>query len=147
MAQRPTLTVVVVAPSGTIYDGPADEVIAEGSEGQLGILPRHAPLMTTLKIGPLRMKHNDRVDVLFVAGGFLEVSNNRVIVLADDAERGADVDEARAEEARRRAQEDLAAATSDVDRAALTGALDVAIGRLKVAELQRTHHRHRDELP
>ncbi len=146
MANGLTLQVQVVTTTGLIYEGEADEVVAPGSEGQLGILPRHAPLMTMLKVGALHIKHNGGEETLFVGGGFMEVSNNQVIVLADDAERAADIDEARAEEARRRAEEALATAASDVDRAALEGQIERALGRLRVAEIQR-HRRPRRELP
>jgi F-type H+-transporting ATPase subunit epsilon len=146
MAQRLTLQVEVVTTTGRIFEGEADEVVAPGSEGQLGILPRHAPLMTTLKIGALHIKLNGAEETLYVGGGFMEVAHQHVIVLADDAERGADIDEAHAQEARRRAQQALEQATGDVDRAALEGALEVAIQRLHVAEISRTRHRRR-ELP
>jgi F-type H+-transporting ATPase subunit epsilon len=146
MAQRLTLQVEVVTTTGQVYEGPADEVVAPGGEGQLGILPRHAPLMTTLKIGALHIKHANSEEVLFIGGGFMEVSHGRVIVLADDAERAADIDEARAEEARRRAQQQLEQAIGDVERAALEGEIERAIGRLHVAEIQRRRHPRR-ELP
>lgn len=146
MAQRLTLQVEVVTTTGLVFEGPADEVIAPGGEGQLGILPRHAPLMTTLTIGALHIKHAGSEETLFIGGGFMEVSDNRVIVLADDAERASDIDEARAEEARRRAQQQLDQAAGDIDRAALEGEIERAIGRIHVAEIQR-RRRPRRELP
>ena len=147
MAQRPTLFVQVVTTTGEVYANQADEVIAPGSEGQLGILPRHAPLMTTLNIGALVIKRAGGEETLFIGGGFMEVADNRVIVLADDAERASDIDEARAEEARRRAQQDLEQAQSDVDRAALTGEIERALGRIRVAEIQRTRRSRRAVAP
>src|SRR5271165_2643737 len=115
MAQQHRLHVDVVTAAGTTFSGDADEVIAPGSEGQMGILPSHAPLLTTLKIGALIIKRGAGEDTIFVAGGFMEVYHNQVTVLADDAEHADDIDEARAEEARRRAQHLLEQRSSDVD--------------------------------
>ena len=147
MASGLTLHVEVVTTTGAVYTGDADEVVAPGGEGQLGILPRHAPLMTTLTIGALHIKHDGTEDTLFIGGGFMEVSDNRVVILADEAERATDIDEAKAEQARQRAQRDLAAATSDVDRAALEGQIERALGRIRVTEIQRTRRSRRGELP
>jgi F-type H+-transporting ATPase subunit epsilon len=146
MAQGATLQVQVVTTTGLVYEGEADELVAPGGDGQLGILPHHAPLMTTLKIGALHIKHTTGEETLFIGGGFMEVANGEVIILADDAERASDIDEAHAQEARRRAEEALTSAASDVDRAALEGQIEQALGRIRVAEIQR--HRHpRRELP
>ena len=138
MSQRQTLHVSIVTAEQTVFDGEAEMVIAPGSEGQLGILPRHAPLLTTLQLGELRIReHGGTEESLFVAGGFLEVNHNVVTILADDAERASDIDEAHAEEARRRAAETLARAP-EPDVAALAAAeLERAVGRLHVAEIQR----------
>lgn len=146
MATRNTLHVEVVTAEREIYNGEADMVVAKGTEGVLGILPRHAALLTTLAIGEMRIKLGDAEEPLFVAGGFLEVRDNVVTVLADTAEHAEEIDEARAEEARRRAQERLEQAISDVDRAEMLGALERAISRIKVAELARRRGR-RIEMP
>src|SRR6266851_3194420 len=122
MAIRNTLHVEVVTAEREIYNGEADMVVARGTEGVLGILPRHAALLTTLAIGEMRIKLGDAEEPLFVAGGFLEVRDNVVTVLADTAEHAEEIDEARAEEARRRAQERLEQATSDVERAVMLSA-------------------------
>ena len=87
--QRSELHVRVVTQVGTIYDGTATEVVAPGSPdvGQLGILPHHAPLMVTLQVGAMHIKHGtDEEETLFIGGGFMEVYKDQVIVLADDAE-------------------------------------------------------------
>lgn len=140
MAIRPTLHVEVVTQDRNVYTGEADMVVAPGSEGVLGILPRHAPLLTMLQAGELRIKRGNNEEALFVAGGFMEVSHNVVTVLADAAERAEDIDEARAEEARRQAQVSLEQREADVDRGSLEGSLQRAIGRLKVAETVRRRH-------
>ncbi len=147
MAIRNTLHVEVVTAEREIYNGEADMVVARGTEGVLGILPRHAALLTTLAIGEMRIKLGDAEEPLFVAGGFLEVRDNVVTVLADTAEHAEEIDEARAEEARRRAQERLEQATSDVERADMLGALERAMNRIKVAELARRRGGRRIEMP
>jgi len=147
MATRNTLQVEVVTAEREIYNGEADMVVAKGTEGMLGILPRHAALLTTLAIGEMRIKLGDAEEPLFIAGGFLEVRDNVVTVLADTAEHAEEIDEARAEEARRRAQERLEQATSDVERADMLGALERAINRIKVAELARRRGGRRIEMP
>lgn len=147
MATRNTLHVEVVTAEREIYSGEADMVVAKGTEGVLGILPRHAALLTTLAIGEMRIKLGGAEEPLFVAGGFLEVRDNVVTVLADTAEHAEEIDEARAEEARRRAQERLEQATSDVERAEMLGALERAINRIKVAELARRRGGRRIEMP
>ncbi len=147
MATRPTLHVEIVTQDRNVYSGEADMVVAPGTEGVLGILPRHAPLLTTLQVGELRIKHDDDEDAVFVAGGFLEVYHNVVTVLADAAERAEDIDTARAEEARRRAQTLLEQREADVDIGAAQGALERALGRLKVAEISRRRHGGRRQQP
>jgi F-type H+-transporting ATPase subunit epsilon len=143
MATRDTLHIEVVTAERELYSGEATLVSAPGSEGQLGILPRHAAMLALLKEGELRIELNDAEEPIFVSGGFLEVSENRVIVLADTAEHAEEIDEARAQEARRRAEESLANAESNEDRAALQGALARAITRLHVAEIARRSNRRR----
>ena len=113
-----------------------DEVIAPGSLGELGILPHHAPLITALQPGELRVKSGGNEDDFFVSGGFLEVHSDQVTVLADAAERDSDIDLERAEAARQRARERLDQAT-DADRARAQAALSRSLARLKVIERRR----------
>ena len=147
MASNTTLHVEVVTADRELYNGEASMVNAPGIEGQLGILPRHAALLTVLKAGELRIRLGDQEEPLFVAGGFLEVSDNKVTVLADAAEHAEEIDQARAEEARRRAQERLAQAQTNEDRAELQGALARAINRLRVAETANRRGRRRINMP
>jgi F-type H+-transporting ATPase subunit epsilon len=147
MATRSTLHVEVVTAERELYSGEADMVSAPGSEGRLGILPRHAALLTTLMPGELTIKFDGAEEPIFVSGGFLEVSSNTVTVLADTAEYAEEIDQARAEAARRRAQERLEQAESDVDRAELLGALERAMSRLRVAELARRRGGRRIKMP
>jgi F-type H+-transporting ATPase subunit epsilon len=147
MATRDTLHVEVVTADRELYNGEASEVNAPGSEGMLGILPRHAALLTMLKPGALTIRLNGAEEPIFVSGGFLEVSNNSVIVLADSAEHAEEIDQARAEEARRRAQESLEQSQNDTERAELQGALEQALARLRVAELSRRRGSRRIQPP
>lgn len=143
MATHSTLHVEVVTAERALYSGEADALEAPGSEGQLGILPRHAALLTTLSPGPLVIKLGGAEETLWVSGGFLEVSKNTVTVLADTAEHAEDIDAARAEEARRRAQERLADVQSNTERAELQAQLQRALSRLRVAEIARRSGRQR----
>ena len=147
MATRNTLHVEVVTAERELYNGEANLVSAPGSEGRLGILPRHAALLTTLAPGELRIELNGAEEPLFVSGGFLEVSNDSVTVLADTAEHAEEIDEARAEEARRRAEERLQNVQSEMDRVELQAALERAISRIRVAELSRRRGGRRIEMP
>ena len=137
MSQQLKLRVTIVTAQRTVFEGESEMVNAPGSEGQLGILPRHAPLLTLLGVGELRVRQNGVDEGFFVGGGFLEVNNNVVTVLADDAERAANIDEAHAQEARRRAQALLQQRGEDVDQATAAAELERALGRLRVAELHR----------
>ncbi len=148
MATHTTMHVEVVTAERELYNGEADMLIAPGSEGELGILPRHAALLTMLKVGQMLIRLGDAEEPLFVSGGFLEVSNNSVIVLAETAERAEEIDEARAEQARRRAQERLQQAQSNVERVELEAALERAIARLRIAEIaQRRRGRRIQQTP
>ena len=147
MATHTTMHVEVVTAERELYSGEADVVIAPGTEGELGILPRHAALLTTLKVGELLIRLGGAEEPLFVSGGFLEVSNNSVTVLAETAERAEEIDQARAEAARRRAQESLQQAQSDVERADLVGALERAVARLRVSEVARRRSGRRIQPP
>ena len=137
MAQRTLLRVVLVTAQQRLYDGQAEMVNAPGGEGQLGILPRHAPLLTTLKSGELRIRNNGVDEGIFVSGGFLEVNDNTVTILADDAERASEIDEAAAQEARNRAQATLDQRQGGEATIDAQIALDRAVGRLRVAESHR----------
>ncbi|HVB24225.1 MAG TPA: F0F1 ATP synthase subunit epsilon [Ktedonobacteraceae bacterium] len=147
MATRNTLHVEVVTAERELYNGEANLVSAPGSEGRLGILPRHAALLTMLAPGELRIELNGAEEPLFVSGGFLEVSNDSVTVLADTAEHAEEIDEARAEEARRRAEERLQNVQSETERVELQAALERAISRIRVAELTRRSSGRRIEMP
>ena len=127
----------IVTAERVVYSEEVDIVVAPGVEGQLGILPHHAPLMTTLQAGELRVRKGGEEFSLAISGGFLEVRPDRVIVLADTAERAEEIDISRAEEAKRRAEEWLSGHVPEVDMARAEAALHRSITRLKVAEKRR----------
>jgi F-type H+-transporting ATPase subunit epsilon len=103
---------IVTAEREVFSDDAVDMVVAPGAEGVVGILPRHAPLLTSLVPGLVRIKRGGAEQAMVVGGGFLQVARNRVLILADTAEREDEVDASRAEEARRRAAQTLQDAVS-----------------------------------
>ena len=134
-----TIHVDVVSAEESIFSGEAKFVALPGEGGELGILPRHTPLITRIKPGAVRLKLPDRADeeLIFVAGGMLEVQPNAVTVLADTAIRGHDLNEAKASEAKKLAEEAMRNAKSDIDLAkaqsefAMMAAQIAAIAKLR----------------
>ena len=98
----------IVTQDRQLFEGEADMVVAPGTEGIMGILPNHAPLLTTLAFGELIVRHGEEEEIFVVAGGVMEVQPDAVVVLADSGEHIAEIDEERAEKARLRAEELLA---------------------------------------
>lgn len=132
----------VVSPERELFDADVDGrgrpfLICRGAEGELGILPRHAPLSTTLRPGPLVIRNGDEEVVLFVGGGFLEVLPTRVTVLADVAERVEEITEELAENARKRAHDRMNYVETDEDRAAALLELEMAEARLHMLRTLR----------
>jgi F-type H+-transporting ATPase subunit epsilon len=129
----------VVSVERSLFEGDVEYMIANGADGELGVLARHAPLMTILKPGPLRIQevYGGPEQVLFVGGGFLEVLPDRVTVLADVAEHAGEISIERAEEARRRAQEKLAGTLTTAEETEFQNALAVADARLRLARMRR----------
>jgi len=132
-----SLKLDIVTAERVVYSDEADVVVAPGIDGQLGILPHHAPLMTTLQPGELRVRKGGEEFSLAISGGFLEVRPDRVIILADAAERAEEIDVSRAEEAKRRAEELLKQPTPEVDAAQADAAMRRALARLQVVEQRR----------
>ncbi len=127
----------IVTAERQVYSDEVDVVVAPGIEGELAILPHHAPLMTMLQPGELRVRRGGEEFSLAVTGGFLEVRPDRITVLADAAERAEEIDIARAEEAKRRAEEMLGRPTADVDAARAEASLRRALMRIRVGEKRR----------
>src|SRR5512135_528122 len=132
----------VVSAEESIFSGLAEMVVVPGEQGELGIYPRHAPLLTRIKPGSVRIKlaNKDGEETLvYVSGGLLEVQPNVVTVLADTAIRGADLDEARALEAKRAAEEAMRNRVSDIDYAQAQAELAEAIAQLRAIQQLRKH--------
>jgi F-type H+-transporting ATPase subunit epsilon len=132
----------VVSVERSLFEGEVDGqgrpfLVCLGAEGELGILPRHAPLLTTLRPGAMYIRNGSDETELFVGGGFLEVLPDRVTVLADVAERAEEISEQAAEEARRRAQERLAGQLSPAEEKEMILLLEQAEARLRLARVRR----------
>ncbi len=127
----------IVSAQREVFSEEVDTVVVPGIEGTLGILPHHAPLMTSLETGELSVRKGSEEFSVVISGGFLEVRPDRVIVLADVAERAEEIDLARAEEAKLRAHEELVNRSPRGDLAQADAALRRALVRLKVGERRR----------
>ncbi len=132
------LQVEIVTGERTVYsETDVDMVVVPGADGSLGILPKHAPLISTLATGELRVKKGGSEESIVIFGGFVEVTPTKVVVLADTAERAGEIDLARAEIARRKAEEALAAVKDKQSLAEAELALQRAVVRIKIADTKR----------
>lgn len=140
-----TLRLEILTIERKLYDGYVNMVIAPGSEGVLGILPHHTPLLTALTYGELQIKKEGDEDLFFaISGGFMEVLPDHVIVMADAAERAAEIDLERAQAARQRVETLLGRAKGDetVDFDQIEAALQRSALRIKVAQRRRKRDKH-----
>jgi F-type H+-transporting ATPase subunit epsilon len=136
------LQVEIVTGERVVFtENDVDMVVAPGSDGTLGILPRHAPLITTLAAGELRVKKGGREQSLIVFGGFMEVTPEKVIILADTAERAEEIDVGRAEAARTRAQAEIGKRASTIELAQAEAALRRATLRLQIGQRRWSRRR------
>lgn len=128
----------VVSAEKRMFSGMVQKIQVTGSEGELGIFPGHAPLLTAIKPGMVRIvKEHGEEEYIYLSGGILEVQPSATTVLADTAIRGQDLDEARALEAKRKAEEHINSSHGDVDYAQASAELAKAIAKLRVIELTR----------
>jgi F-type H+-transporting ATPase subunit epsilon len=135
----PKLDIDIVTAEKVVYsEKEVDEIIAPGVEGEFAVLPRHAAFLTMLVPGVVVIRKGGEEVEMAISGGFVEVRENRVVVLADAAERAEEVDVERAERARRLAEERVAARGTDVDLA--QAAMQRALARLRVVERRRRRH-------
>jgi F-type H+-transporting ATPase subunit epsilon len=138
MAEKNTIHVDIVSAEGEIFSGDAAMFFAPGADGDLGIAPRHAPLLTLLKPGEVRVQTPDgKEQHFFVGGGALEVQPNKITVLADTAVRAADIDEAAALAAKQRAEEALRNKSSHISEAEALAELARMTAMIKMAEKLR----------
>ncbi len=138
-----TIQIDVVSAEESIFSGEAEFVVAPAIMGEVGIYPRHTPMLTTIKPGALRIKLADNAEeqLIFVSGGILEVQPGLVTVLADTAIRGHDLDEAKALEVKRLAEETLRSNASEVNYALAQTELAEAIAQLQaIAKLRKSIH-------
>ena len=125
------ITVEIVTPERVVFSEPVDFVVVPGVEGYLGVLPMHTPIVSGIKVGIIKVITGDAKTKLSTSGGFLEVNNDKVVILAETAERGDEIDVIRAKAARERAEQRLANRTADIDVARAELALRRALIRLK----------------
>jgi F-type H+-transporting ATPase subunit epsilon len=130
------LLLEIVTPQGLVFSEEVDEVTASGSEGEFGVLPGHVPFVTTLKIGMLTCKKGNEIKIFFVNWGYAEVGAEKVMILADSAERSEEIDVERAKAAMKRAEERLKKA-EEVDFVRAESALERAVTRVQIVELRR----------
>jgi F-type H+-transporting ATPase subunit epsilon len=138
-----TVHIDVVSAEASIFSGEAEFVVAPASAGEVGIYPHHAPMVTTIKPGALRIKLPGAAEetLIFISGGMLEVQPGLITVLADTAVRGHDLDEAKAVAAKEAAEEAMRNRTSDMDYAKAQAELSEAIAQIQAIErLRKTAH-------
>ena len=128
-----TLHLSVVTPSALVADQDVNYVGAQGLEGDFGVLPGHAALLAALRVGHVFYKDGNDTRYIFVSGGFAEVSNDKVIILAETATRAEDIDTERAAKAKARAEERLKSKNADIDQIRAEAALQRAVNRLNTA--------------
>jgi F-type H+-transporting ATPase subunit epsilon len=132
------LQLEIVSPERRAFTEEVDEVIVPGIDGQLGILPHHTRMITALGTGELRIKKGGTEQSLLISGGFVEVRPDKVIVMADLAEHSDEIDQAKAVEARRRAEAELESAKDPIDLARVRAALQTALMRERIATRRRS---------
>ncbi len=131
----PTIKVDIVSAEGEIHSGDAAMVFAPASEGELGIAPRHAPLLTTLKPGAVRVQDEDgQEEAFYITGGMLEIQPTQVTILADTALRGDELDEAAALAAQQQAEKALEGASTETDIARANAELEEARARYRASQ-------------
>ena len=123
----------IVTPDKVVLNAEVDYVGACGVDGQFGLLPQHAPMLSALKVGDLYYRQGNETHWVFISGGFAQISDNKVTILAESAELASNIDVERAQEAKARAEQRLADAKADIDMARAELALQRAVARIRVA--------------
>ncbi|HEX2142789.1 MAG TPA: F0F1 ATP synthase subunit epsilon [Candidatus Limnocylindria bacterium] len=132
------LQLEIVSPERRAYDDEVDMVVVPGIDGQLGILPGHTRLLTALGTGELKIRRAGTETLMLISGGFVEVRPDRVVIMADLAEHSDEIDEAKAVEARKRAEAELGEVKDPVDIARVRAALQTALMRERIATRRRS---------
>jgi F-type H+-transporting ATPase subunit epsilon len=133
----PTIKLEIVTAERQVFSDDVTAIIAEGTEGQMTVLPKHAPLITMLAPGELIVRKEGDEQYMVISGGFMEVMPEKVIVLADACERSDEIDLERATAAKQRAEERLKGMTTELDQSRAEAALRRSIARVRVAEKRR----------
>jgi F-type H+-transporting ATPase subunit epsilon len=128
-----TLRLEIVTPERKVYENDVNMVVVKGVEGEMGILPHHIPLVTPLKVAPVKAKIGNTEEFIAVHGGFMEVRKDKVVILAEAAELGSDIDVSRARSAKERAELRLTQKQSDINSQRAEMALQRALSRLESA--------------
>ena len=132
------LLLEIVTPERQVFSEEVDSVVCPGIEGELGVLPHHAPLLTTLGVGELRIRRGGEEEFFAIAGGFLQVRPDKVVVMAETADMASEIDIEKAQEARREAEQALAEGFEEpADLARARASLQRALLRIRVAERRR----------
>jgi len=134
-----TVKVLVATAEREVYRGEAEMLVAPGAAGELGIMPKHAPLLSQLKPGELRITRGEEIDEVFISGGYIEVQPDMITVLADSAERASDMDEAAVLAAQRKAEEVLDTQKGDIDLAIAEAELSMMTARLEWMRKKKKH--------
>jgi len=134
-----TVKVLVATAEREVYRGEAEMLVAPGAAGELGIMPKHAPLLSQLKPGELRITRGEEIDEVFISGGYIEVQPDMITVLADSAERASDMDEAAVLAAQRKAEEVLETQKGDIDLAIAEAELSMMTARLEWMRKKKKH--------
>ncbi len=134
----PTMLLEIITAERQVFSDDVEVLVAPGIDGELGILPHHAPLMTALQPGEIMIRKDGEETYLAVTGGFLEVMGNKVTILADACEHSEEIDEERARQGMQQAQERLAMRTADIDLEQAAAAVRRAEARLRVARRRRS---------
>jgi F-type H+-transporting ATPase subunit epsilon len=143
-AETVPLQLDIVTPERLAYSDEVDSVVLPGSEGELGVLPHHAPLVSTLGAGELRLRKGGDEESFAIVGGFLQVLPDKVVVMAETADLASEIDLATAQEARRQAEQALEGGyVEGADLAAARAALQTALLRIRVAERRQHEGRRR----
>ncbi|MDQ6963242.1 MAG: F0F1 ATP synthase subunit epsilon [Mariprofundaceae bacterium] len=132
-----SMEILVATAEREVYRGEATMLVVPGAAGELGILPRHSPLLSALKPGELRIINGENEEEVFISGGFIEVQPHKVTILADTAERAADMDEAEIVAAQRRAEEAVNSQQAGSDLAMAEAELAMMTARLKLLRKRR----------
>ncbi|EFM09085.1 ATP synthase F1, epsilon subunit [Paenibacillus curdlanolyticus YK9] len=127
-----TLLLEIVTPERKVYAQEVNMVSVKGADGELGILPNHIPLVTPLRIAPVVIKKDGATETLAVSGGFIEIRKDKVVILAESAELAGDIDLARAEASKERAEQRLSAKRDEVDYRRAELALQRALNRISI---------------